>query len=387
MNAPVDQQMIMASMPGRIRPRRRLFCYLAAVGLPTLLVFVYLQFIASPQYITEFRFSVYNATDPGSNVFSEITNTVQSGASIRSDHIVADYLRSRQVVEDLRKKVNLPALFNPPGFDPLFHFWWDNGTVERLHRYWRNWAVDAEFDVTTQLGYVGVRAFSAQDSLKITLAMAEAAEQVVNDVGSKSRNDAVRYAETEYQNLSARLAAADEALRAFREENHTITPTKPGDAAEALSATLRQNLTTLNAQLNNLGQVLSPTAPAVLSLKAQIAGTEAELTRVSNGLGRTGLTEGGLQRNLSKELVQFDVLERERNFTLAARDGAYRHLEQVKFNASIQHLYLQQHVKPSLAQSAVYPRPFRWTLMTFGILTVCWMIGVLLYYSIREHAA
>ena len=59
----------------------------------------------------------------------------------------------------------------------------------------------------------------------------------------------------------------------------------------------------------------------------------------------------------------------------------------MKFNSTVQHLYLQQHVKPSLAQSAVYPRPFRWTLMTFGILTVCWMIGVLLYYSIREHAA
>ncbi len=387
MNVLTDPQSMRAALPGRMRPLRRVWCFLAAVGVPTLLVFLYLMFLASPQYVTEFRYSIYNGAGSISNrtTQNEMTATLQGSPSAHADYVVTDYLRSRQAVEDLRKRINIVPLFRPRGFDPAFHFWWDDGSIERLQRYWHSWVLDAEFDPTNLLGYVSVRAFTPQDSLRIANVLLELSEQVVNEVGARSQLDAIRFAEATLVRSGKRMELARESLRAFRETQHTYLPGRAADSAEALAATLRQHVATMSAQLATLTRTLSPTAPAVLSLRSQIEASESQLDRVSNVLGAGGLTEAGQHRSLPSELVSYEALEQERGFAAVALESASRHLEQVRFDASVQHLYVQVHVKPSLAQSAVYPKPFRWTFLTFLSLTVSWLIGTLLYYSIREH--
>jgi capsular polysaccharide transport system permease protein len=384
-NVLVDPQSIRSALPGRMRPLRRVWCYVAAVGLPTALIFVYLMFVASPQYVTEYRYSIYSGASTTDNSQSALTATLQGNPSVHADYVVNDYIHSRAAVEELRKRMHLVPLFRAQGFDPVFHFWWDNGSIERLYRYWNAWVLDADFDRTELLGFVSVRTFTPQDSLRIANVLIELSEAVVNDLGSRSREDAVRVADETAKRATERMDQAREALRAFREAQHTYSPAKPADTTETLAATLRQNTVTLNAQLESLTHTLSPTAPAVLSLKNQIEATNRELDRVSNMLGDTGITEAGHRRSLPGELGIYEGLQQEVNFAATAREAALRHLEQVRFDASTQHMYMQVHAKPSLAQSAIYPKPIRWTLLSFVTLTVFWLIGTLLYYSIREH--
>jgi capsular polysaccharide transport system permease protein len=368
-----------------MRPARRFWCFLVAVGLPTLLVFLYLTFLASPRYVTEFHYSVYNGNAAGNNAGTDLTSTLQSNPSAHADYLVNDYLRSRAVLEDLRKRINLTPVFQPRGFDPLFHFWWNDNSIERLYRYWSLWVLDASYDGTDLLGYVSVRAFTPQDSLHLANTLIELSEQVVNDLGVRARDDAVHGAEATVARADQRMEAARDGLRKFRESHNTFNPDRPADSTEALAATLRQSLATLNAQLSTLEHTLSPTAPAVLSLKTQIGASERELDRVGATLGSIGLSEAGQHRSLPGELGVFEALQQERNFAAIAREAALRHLEEVRFDASVKHLYMQVHAKASLAQSPTEPKPLRWTLLTFATLIACWLIGTLLYYSVREH--
>jgi capsular polysaccharide transport system permease protein len=384
-NVIVDPRSVREVLPGRMRPLRRFWCYLGAVGLPTLLVGLYLTFIATPQYQTEFRYSVYNAAATKDNSESALTASLSGNPSVHGDYVINDYIRSRGILADLRKQINLPQMFKGSGFDPVFHYWWDDGTIERLARFWNGWVLDASFDNTQLLGTVSVRAFSPQDSLRIANLMIELSERVVNDLGARSRADAVRVAERLLQEAATRKQRAREALSKFREAKHTYSPSRPADSSEALAATLRQNMATLNAQLASLERSLSPTAPAVISIRSQVEASQRELDRISNVLGSAGLTEAGQNRSLPTELGQYEALQQEANFAATAHEAAFRHLEGVRYDASVQHLYIQMHEKPALAQSAIYPRPIRWTLMTFITLTVLWLIGTLLYYSIREH--
>jgi capsular polysaccharide transport system permease protein len=390
MNAPVDLLALRDSLPGGSRARWRQHTFLLGVVLPTLLVLFYMALIAPPQYVAGFRYSIYSVA--GSNTNAELALTASTPAKL-FDFVVEDYVLGKQAVADLQTRVRLVNMLHPPGRDFFFRFWWDDGSLERLAYYWRNWVIDAHFDTYSSIGSVEVRAFTPQDAQKVAQTLMELAEGVVNDLDQKSREDSVVAVQEEVARADARLQEALKKIEAFREQQRMYTPGKPADSAESLAATLRQELATMNTQQATLSRTLSASAPAIVSLKAQIAATEQELDRVLATLGADGARVGvgaGAGLNIARgglpvALGSFDYLEAERSFAAGARETALKHLEQVQFNAKVQHLYLHAHEKPLLPKRASYPRTLAWTAMTFIALTVCWMIGTLLFFAMRDH--
>jgi capsular polysaccharide transport system permease protein len=384
-NVEVNPQSVSLALPRRSRPGGRCYSFLALVLAPTLIALAYMLLVAKPQYVTEFRYSVYNESNPETNK-NELASGMSSAAALNADYVVADYLESRQAVEDLRRRFNLGQMFRPQGFDPVFKFWWDNGTIERLQIYWYNWVSTVEFDQITRLGRVQVRAFTAQDSLHLSLALVELSEKVVNDMMQRPRQDAIRFAEETVDRAKKRLQDALKAEETFRDQHRTLAPTHPAEASETLVAALRQSLSTMNAQFTALSKSLAPTAPSLMLLKSQIAATQQEVEKVEGRLGgRNTTTEA--PENLPGELGAFDYLEREWQFAASTLNAMQNHLEQVRFDAEVQHQYLQVHMRPSPAQEARYPRPILWTALVFVMLSALWMIGTLLYFSMRDHTA
>ena len=53
--------------------------------------------------------------------------------------------------------------------------------------------------------------------------------------------------------------------------------------------------------------------------------------------------------------------------------------------ANRQSRYLAAYVKPTLAQEAEYPERAKLLLILGGFLMLLWVIGVLIYYSLRDR--
>ena len=352
MNVQLDALALRQSLPGRSRPGWRRGTFLLVVALPTLLLLLYLHFIAAPQYVAQFRYSVFSEAGGVSNGGNGLALT--SGTPSRTfDWVVADYAVSNQAVADLTGRLRLAGMFKPPGHDVLFRFWWDDGSVERLGRYWRNWIVDARFDSYESIGTVEVRAFTPQDAQKLAATLLELTETVVNNVGQKERDAAVAAAEGLFARADARMQDVRRRIEAFRNAQRSYVPSRPANSSEALAAGLRDKLATMGAQYAALSKVLSPTAPGVVNLRSQLAATEHELDRVLNTLGGidtdTGPSGGA---RLPHMLADYDYLDHERQFATTLRDDSLKLLEQVRYNAQVQHLYLHAHVRPQTAAHA-----------------------------------
>jgi capsular polysaccharide transport system permease protein len=390
MNAPIDPAALPLSLPGRTRRGWRRRGFLIAVALPSLLVFLYLAFIAPPQYVAGFRYSV--SSEAGGVSSSGGLALTEGTPSSHYAFVVQDYVVHQQIVADLVARLRLAGLFKPPGHDVLFRFWWDDGSIERLTRYWRNWVVDSRFDTYAGIGSVEVRTFTPQDALKLAQTVQELSEVLVNQVGQRARDDSVAAVEAEVARADARLQDVQKRIEDFRQAQQTYTPSSPAGSTETLAATLQQNIAAMNAQYSTLGRTLSPTAPAMVSLKSQLAASHQELERVLQMLGDGGPQaappQGGVpapRARLPGALTAFAYLDAERGFAASAREVALKHLEEVRFNAAVQHLYLEVHSKPQLPKWPLYPRRVLWTAMTFVALSVCWMIGTLLFFAMRDH--
>lgn len=384
---------------GRSRPSLRRHSFLLAVIAPTVLVCLYLLLIAAPRYSVEFRYSVYSDTGTRTDNMELVSSSGR--ASKLSDYIVTDYVTSPQVVSDLSAKLNLANMFKPVGLDFIFRFWWNNGTNERLTYYWRNWVVNSNFDTYSQLGVIEVNAFTPQDAMKLAQMVLALSEATLNAQEQRARDAAVIVAQEQVTLAQARAQAIRQKIIEFRQVQRTYLPSHPADSTETLAATLRQNLASVNAQFQLLSMTLSPTAPALVTLRSQQAATERELDRVLNTFGKEdaeisqiqpgrkaaserGSNEASTAARLPVALGEFQSLESDLRFAETANEVAMTHFEQVTYNAKVQHFYMNTHTHPLLPRQASFPRTIVWTLMTFITLSVCWMIGTLLFLAMRD---
>ena len=125
------------------RRRGRWLSLLLAVAVPTALMAGYLYRIADDQYVTEFRFSVRHQTPmhmdatQGSAFAAPLSGSAGALSVINDSQIVIQYLKSRQVLDDLAAAgVDFDAIYATDSRDIPAHLPKGAPVEERL-RYWR----------------------------------------------------------------------------------------------------------------------------------------------------------------------------------------------------------------------------------------------------------
>jgi capsule polysaccharide export protein KpsE/RkpR len=165
---------------------------------------IYYGAIASKQYVAEFKFTVKDTSATASTIPKGLLTALGPSAGTGTEnYLVADYLTSRQAVEDLQQRVNLTDLYSKPTVDWLSRF--DAAKpMEQFVLYWQSMTT-AYFDQITGITTAKVKAFSPEDALLVANTMVQLSEQLVNEMASRSQNDAVKFAEKELQKAQERL--------------------------------------------------------------------------------------------------------------------------------------------------------------------------------------
>lgn len=82
-----------------------------------------------------------------------------------NSYIVADYIQSQAILEELPDEIDLSAIFNREHADWLFRMG-DDLPVEDQLSYW-NSMIDVSYDSTSGVIYLEVRTFDPKDSTQI----------------------------------------------------------------------------------------------------------------------------------------------------------------------------------------------------------------------------
>jgi capsular polysaccharide transport system permease protein len=352
--------------------------------LPVALASVYYIFIATDQYVVGFRFNVRDATSttapsPAMGGLMSLLGSA-SGSAVNDNYLVTDYLTSRQLVEELQERINVIDLYSKPEVD-----WWarydSRKPFEDFVTYWGRVAT-ARYDPVSGIATAQVRAFSPEDALLIGQTMVKLSEELVNRIGTRSQNDAVKFATAQVEKAQHRLVDARTQLTAYRNKFGIIDPTTSvAKSNSSLTQQQRANLAQLETQLSTLQlQNLSPNAPMILSLQSQIKSTREQIERTEAEVakGRDGAA-------LSTVVGEFEKLNLEVQFAQALVTSTMASLESARTNAAAQHLYITPYVRPSLPHSSTYPNRPMAVLAAAAIAFAFWLIGLLVVRALRER--
>jgi capsular polysaccharide transport system permease protein len=371
------------------RRRWRMASLLLMVPLPTLLAGAYLYVCAADQYVTEFRFSVRHQAPLRMDAMSatSLVAPVNGGgaalAVINDSQIVIQYLKSRQVIDDIvAAGIDLDAIYAGDDSDFLAHLRRDASVEERL-RYWRR-MVDPFFDMTTGIVSVEVRAFNPADVRLVAARTLELAEKLVNEISDRAHTDVLAYAVREADASETKLRAAQAAIASYRNEHAVLFPEMQATASTTVEGMVQQSLieakTAFSAQL---AQGVSRDTMQMRMLGNRIAAMDSELRGVHGGLARTGA--GPADVSLASVLSEYSVLKVNEEIAAKVYERALIGLQDARNAASEQAVYLAAFVQAGLPQDSLYPVRWRVLLETALISLVAWCLLQLIYHGIRDH--
>ena len=88
---------------------------------------------------------------------------------------------------------------------------------------------------------------------------------------------------------------------------------------------------------------------------------------------------------LSEVVGRYESLSVDREFAERTYTAALAAYDTARGEAARQSRYLAAYIKPTLAQEAEYPERAKLMLIIGGFLMVTWVIGVLIFYSLRDR--
>lgn len=358
----------------------RLLSFLVLVVLPVLVAGVYYLGIAADQYVVQFRFALRSAEPSGGGFAGLLAGALPPSPTRSDSYALVQYIRSRTIIDDVGKRLDLRALFSRPEADFLARLG-PRVPIEGLVRYWRG-QVDAFYDTTDGTITVSARAFRRRDALHLAQAILGASERLVNALSARARRDALRQAQQDVKTAETRLKTALAQLRAFRDKEGVIDPHRSAAASSALAGQVRDELVHADADLATLKNYLHGDAPTLKLLEARIRSLRRQRRAVESQVTATAATRAPA---LSRLLDSYEPIEAERRFAENAYQHALQALDRARLNANRQQVYLAVFVRPSLPQEALYPHRLRSLGLVFLIAFAVWGIGCLAVQSVRDH--
>lgn len=378
--AALQQPVLPPASPAQMQRRHygMAISFVVMVLIPALLSAAYIYTRAADQYASYVGFSVRSESAPNAgDVLGGLGSLVGVTSSSTSDtDILYKFIQSRDLVERVNSRIDLREVWSKAPGDPIFGFR-GGASLEDLVKEW-----DRKVRIHYDSGMIDLRilAFDAQDAQDIALAIVDEGGILINQLNDIAREDALRYARDELERAQGLLRTARQNVTEFRNRYQLVDPVADVQGQIGVVTSLQQQLA---EQLVSLG-LLQANAQAN---DPRISQTELRIQVIRDQIDAERQKFGSVngEEALSDVVGQFEILTVDRQFAEASYTAALASFESARAEAARQSRYLAPYIRPTLAQEAEFPQRLRLLLMIAGFLTVIWVIGSLIFYSLRDR--
>lgn len=282
------------------------------------LALLYVAFVATPRYEAESRFFVQSASGQGggAGAAASLLTTGNSGGMLGGfvdGWAVADFLKSRDSMQQLDKKIGLRRYLKNTGLDPLNHLSEDSSEDDLYRAYQAS--VQVSFNALEQIDVLRVSAFSSEDAATLSKELIGLAEEFVSSMNEKGVADKLKVSEESVKLAEQKALAARDALTAWRTTHGNIDPTATVSMLLNLSSQLEGELSTAQINLDKIRALNNKDHFMLKPAQMQVAALKKRLASVRYRLSGDGNTEA--RQLKSYEALRNTQVFADSNLTLA----------------------------------------------------------------------
>jgi capsular polysaccharide transport system permease protein len=380
MQAEMQRPVLPTASPAKLEKRHygMAISFVLFVILPSFLSAFYLYTRAADQYASYVGFSVRSETAASpTDVLGGLGSLVGVTSSSTSDtDILYKFIQSRDLVERVNENLDLREIWSKALDDPIFSYR-GGGALEDLVKEW-----ESKVRIYYDNGMIDLRilAFDPVDAQNIAKAILDEGGTLINELNDIAREDALRYARSELDRSQELLRTARQNVSEFRNRYQLVDPTADVQSQIGVVTSLQQQLAEQLVSLGMLQSNAQSNDPRIsqTDLRIQVIREQIEAEREKFGSNSDDVA-------LSELVGQYEVLAVDRQFAETSYTAALASYESARAEAVRQSRYLASYIRPTLAQEAEFPQRTKLLLIIMGFLSIIWIIGSLVFYSLRDR--
>jgi capsular polysaccharide transport system permease protein len=366
------------------RRRRKLALLLTRLSffvfIPTIIVGYYFMFMATPMFATNSEFVIQQADSTGSSAGGLGGMFQGTGMATQQDSItVQSYLASRAALVRLDKDHGFRAHFSAPEIDSVQRLTPD-ATNEALFELYQK-RVKISYDPTEGILRMEVIAATPEASQEFSESLIEYAEEQVDQLTRRLREDQMAGALASYQSAETRRSEALAEWLKIQESTDIIDPAATTGAIISQVSALESQRQQLQLSLAGKLSVSRPNQAQVDGLRAQITNLDTLINDLRSQM--TSTSDGG--NSIASDNTRLRLAEENYNFQTVLVQQALAQMEATQIEANRQVRYLSMGVEPVAPDEATYPRAFENTMLAFLIFSGIYLMISLTSSILREQ--
>lgn len=349
--------------------------------VPTLCLLLYLWVLAAPVYQSETQFLVRENRDSGGPPVPGFAAALFGGGSrtsLEDAHILAQYLHSNDVLDQLEHSLGLREHYRSPALD-WFRRLRGNDTREAFRDYYRR-QVSVSIAPDSHIVTLAVRTFDPAFSLAVAHKLIELSEVKINRMNDRILESRTTTGKTELLRAEKSLLASRERLLAFQIEHAVVDPVTHASSHFGLIASLDARIMEKQAELGTKNQFLREGSTELRQLEQGIRALQAQRDQEILKLASED------DDSLASLLFQYERLRLENEFALNAYTTAFALVEQANLSAVRQEKFILMVARPDLPEAPSSPRPVRDSAALFLVLCLLFASGKMILATIKDHA-
>jgi capsular polysaccharide transport system permease protein len=339
---------------------------------------IYWGFIASDRYVSEAHVVMQSPEILPSNMDFSSVLTGASGAATKDLLLLADHLKSVDMLKKLDKKLDLRSHYSNMNIDYLSRLEDKYVPIEYLHEYYLK-RVYISVDEYAGVLRIRAEAFSPETARQITVMLLKGGEQHMNDMGQRLAAEQVNFIQEQVIELGERLKTARNALLEYQNQHGLVSPRATVESLSQVVAGLEAELAKMNAKKTAMADYLSRKSPEmvrlsseIIAMKKQIALEKAKMTQES----------GEALNTISAE---YETLQLQAKFALELYSNALSALESTRVEAIRKLKQVSVLQAPTFPEYAVKPERI-YNITVFIIISILFTLLVqMLLAIIEEH--
>jgi capsular polysaccharide transport system permease protein len=366
------------------RRRRKLALLLTRLSffvfIPTIIVGYYFMFMATPMFATNSEFVIQQADSTGSSAGGLGGMFQGTGMATQQDSItVQSYLASRAALVRLDEDHGFHAHFSAPEIDSVQRLTPD-ATNEALFELYQK-RVKISYDPTEGILRMEVIAATPEASQEFSESLIEYAEEQVDQLTRRLREDQMAGALASYQSAETRRSEALAEWLKIQESTDIIDPAATTGAIISQVSALESQRQQLQLSLAGKLSVSRPNQAQVDGLRAQITNLDTLINDLRSQM--TSTSDGG--NSIASDNTRLRLAEENYNFQTVLVQQALAQMEATQIEANRQVRYLSMGVEPVAPDEATYPRAFENTMLAFLIFLGIYLMISLTSSILREQ--
>lgn len=322
---------------------------------PALIAAAYSFWFAPPTYTAETRFEIRGLSDGpqlltqaggGSTSSGGGASSVSVGSSIGGGtnplsnfgfvdgYAVRDFIQSRDAMRRLQEKIDLSKMLRVAA----------NANDDALYNAYTA-AVSVRYNMIEQILVLVVHAYDPGDTVTISKALLQIADEFVNSLNTRVLQDAMKVAERDLSAAQTRAALARARVTEWRHANANVDPTAEASLLMNLVAQSESQLAAVQSDLALIEASHAHAHPRRRALEIQLANLKRKIAETRRRLG------GNDARDAANKIAAFEKLKAEQDFADSAVLFARQSVDQARVTMMRQQRYVSM-ISAPLASAA-----------------------------------